>query len=512
MPRKRAIRAGSDDPIRERNRRAVRIATADPAAVLEGATSIAGVQALSEAGVGPLLLGSLVQYRQASAVSECSGGPISRGHGVPFYLAATRWRSVSGWVRGEHGLQACLPRVQVDGEPDQSVLVRAGDPEWTGAGLPATVAGPDVWRGALAAPLADAARPLADVVIEWLRDTPAGDVSALSVVVEAARLPDPVEAETRQDRRVLPRFAVSDPSPERRAGMLFGGLGQRGDRAQLMLWEGPADKRVPLLELVDESGVPFMAAGRGVPLPARLFVRLLASVRPDDRGLESVRVVLKLGELRDGLFPGGGWRAPRDWPRLRHALRSSRDYGIPTGRGLWFAMGLRYMPDTFDPRGEVVIDVAFPPGSASGPTVELPALDALAVTNAPAWRAYIGALSLAWVPGLTRVKVPGRKWGWSRRLDAYPVLTFEDRRRLAFGSGDRKHRTRGEVDRAFRGLPGVVAMEREVDARTGAVGWRMVPAPAAGEVVDPAAQPGKPGGPGTTQPGKITTQPGKITT
>ena len=31
-----------------------------------------------------------LDYRQASAVSECSGGPISSGHGVPFHLAATR--------------------------------------------------------------------------------------------------------------------------------------------------------------------------------------------------------------------------------------------------------------------------------------------------------------------------------------------------------------------------------------------------------------------------------------
>lgn len=468
MSRKRAIRADSEDPIRARNRRALRIATADPAAVLAAATSIAALSALSEAGVGPLLLGSLVQVA----------------------TAPNAWRAASGWQRGEHGLQAVLPRVQVAGEPDQSVLVRAGDPDWTGAGLPATAAGADVWQGVPAAPEADAGRPLADVVIDWLRDTPAGEVSALSVVVEAARLPDPVDAETRHDRRILPRITVSDPSPERRGGMLFGGLGQRGDRAQLTLWEGPADKRVPLLELVDESGVPFMAAGRGVPLAARMFVRLLASVRPGDRGLESVRVALKLGELRDGLFPGGGWRAPRDWPRLRHALRSSRDYGIPMGGGLWFALGLRYLPDTFTPDGEVVIDVAFPPGSQTGPSVELPELDALAVTNAPAWRAYIAALSLAWQPGRTRVPGKGGQWGWSTRTDSYPVLTFEDRRALAFGSGDRKHRTRGEVDKAFRNLPGVVTMEREVDSRTGAVGWRMVPTEA-GAGGDRPAQPGR---------------------
>ena len=489
MPRKRAIPAGSDDPIRTRNRRAVRIATADPAAVMDAALSVGGVQALAEAGAPALLVGSLVQ---------CSTCPAA-------------WRSAAGWVRGEHGLQACLPRVQVDGEPDQTVLLRAGDSEWTGARLPPTAAGPDVWQGALVAPEADHGRPLAEVVIEWLRDTPAGNVSALSVVVEAARLPDPVEAETRQDRRVLPRFAVSDPSPERRAGMLFGGLGQRGDRAQLMLWEGPADKRVPLLELVDESGVPFMAAGRGVPLPARLFVRLLAAVRPDDRGLESVRVALKLGELRDGLFPGGGLAGSA---RLAAASRRRCGRLGITGFRQGVGSGLRWACATCRTpsrrMGEVVIDVAFPPGSASGPTVELPALDALAAKNAPAWRAYIAALSLAWVPGRARVKSTGHagnRWGWARRTDAYPVLTFEDRRRLAFGAGDKKHRTRGEVDRAFRDLPGVVTMEREVDARSGAVGWRMVPIESR-DGVDPAAQPGKPGG-GLERPNRGKSRPNR---
>ncbi len=30
-----------------------------------------------------------VDHRQGIAVSECSGGPFSSGHGVPFYVAAT---------------------------------------------------------------------------------------------------------------------------------------------------------------------------------------------------------------------------------------------------------------------------------------------------------------------------------------------------------------------------------------------------------------------------------------
>ena len=37
-----------------------------------------------------------LDYRQASAVSECSGGPISSGHGVPFHLAATTGFQLAG--------------------------------------------------------------------------------------------------------------------------------------------------------------------------------------------------------------------------------------------------------------------------------------------------------------------------------------------------------------------------------------------------------------------------------
>lgn len=53
-------------------------------------------------------------------------------------------------------------------------------------------------------------------------------------------------------------------------------------------------------------------------------------------------------------------------------------------------------------------------------------------------------------------------------------------RRLAFGAGDKKHRTRRDVEDAFRRLPGVVVLdERATNPRTGEVGWIVVPAAAA---------------------------------
>ena len=326
------------------------------------------------------------------------------------------------------------------------------------------------WRSMKVAPR----HPLAPLVRGWL-----------------ARAPE-VVAETRSDKRILPRFDFSDFHPDRARGMLLGaGLGERPGAVQrvLPLWPEPARvKRVPLLELVDASGVPVFARGRGVPLGARLFVRTLVAVRPEDRARQQSRIAVTLRELRDALFPprrGGdgrlrtGWRVSAHWPRLRAALKEARNYGIPDGRGgLWFAVAVRRMPE--EPRNLdelVVIDVAFPPGSASGPVVDLPHLDELAVTSAPKWRAYIGASALVWIPGRTRVRHPrDGRWVWTRDRDAYPVLTAADRRRLAFGEVKRFQGRTRPADDAFRGLPGfVIDTERAVDPVTGEVGWRVVP-------------------------------------
>ena len=247
-----------------------------------------------------------------------------------------------------------------------------------------------------------------------------------------------VTPETRRDRRILPRITVSESRPERRAGMLFGGIheGRRIEAPELPLFPKVApEKRVPILDLVDLAGVPVMARGRGAPLPMRLFVRALASVPPAARKLESTRIALTLRELRDGLFPHG-WRYGQHWPALRDALIHARDYAIHDGRGRWWPLALRSMPDNPKLDDHIVLEVAFPPGQHSGPAVNLPAMDALSVESAARWRAYIGASVLAWQPGITRVPARrGGRFGWARNRDAYPILTVEDRRRLAFGAG-----------------------------------------------------------------------------
>ena len=297
--------------------------------------------------------------------------------------------------------------------------------------------------------------------------------------------PVEVEPERRKDKRILPVVRIRESRPERVRGMLFGGLLDGRDmtaQRELPLFPQVAErKRVPLLDIVDAAGVPVRARRGGAALEARLFVRTLASVRPSDRTLMTVRMALKLRELRDGLFPNG-WQGSRDRVRLRDALMTARDYAIHDGRRRWWPLALRSMPDNPGLDDLIVLDVAFPPESHSGPVVALPEMDRLSVESSARWRAFLAAPSVAWKPGSTRVPAPraGSRYVWTRDRLAYPVLTLEDRCRLAFGPDDVKHRTRAEVDAAWRGLPGlVVVSEQATDEQTGEVGWLVLPKDAA---------------------------------
>ena len=44
---------------------------------------------------------------------------------------------------------------------------------------------------------------------------------------------------------------------------------------------------------------------------------------------------------------------------------------------------------------------------------------------------------------------------WARNLDAYPVLTRGDRRRLTFGAKDQGKRTLARIDSPWEDLPGI---------------------------------------------------------
>jgi len=310
-------------------------------------------------------------------------------------------------------------------------------------------------------------------------------LALLTLVVE--EMPHEITPEPRKDRRIFPVVRSGALIPERQRGMLFGGLLEGRDPSpELPLFEAvPIRKSVAILDLADAAGVPIMARGQGAPLPARLFVRAGLAVQPGDRKRQSIRMAITVRQLRDGLYPNG-WRIGKHWSDLKAALIGARDYTIrlPDG-GLWFMLALRKLPSE-DKHGKprlddhVVLDMAFPPNSSDGPVIDLPTLDALSVKSAPRWRAYIAAHALTWEPGKTRRRHPEtRRFIWSRNPADYPILTFDDRRRLAFGETDRKNRTREDVDAPWRDLPGLMTIEQAYDQRTGEAGWRIMPHEAA---------------------------------
>ena len=306
------------------------------------------------------------------------------------------------------------------------------------------------------------------------------------LVREWQETPRIVDTETRRDRRILPKVQVMPAHPDREHGMLFGGLtdGRRAPETELPLLPQFSERnRVAILDIVDAAGLPIMAKGKGAPLALRFGIRSLLTVKPQDRHRDSVRLAVTLGELAAGLYPTR-WRN-RDWPRLRNVLLEARNYGmlIDDGRSLWFPWAVRRLPAEQAPSMDdlVVIDLAFPPGSAEGPLIDLAALDQLGVESAPRYRAYLAVHSLNWQNGVTRVPVSRAhgQWRWARDAAKYPVLTLKERRRLAFGDDDRKHRTTAEIEAAFADLPGLVVVEQDAkDPRGGVTGWRIMPAEA----------------------------------
>ena len=306
------------------------------------------------------------------------------------------------------------------------------------------------------------------------------------LVREWQERPPLVEQETRKDKRILPKIEVLPAHPARERGMLFGGLtdGRKPSETELPLVPQFSERnRVAILDVVDATGLPIMARGKGAPLALRFGIRSLLTVKPHDRRRQSVRLAITLGELAAGLYPTKFYS--RDWPKLRNVLLEARNYGmlIEDGRSLWFPWAVRRLPAEHAPSKDdlVVVDLAFPPGSAEGPLIDLATLDQLGVESAPRYRAYLAVHSLNWQNGITRVPVDMRRdqWRWAKDAARYPVVTLEERRRLAFGNDDRKHRTAAEIDAAFANLPGLVIVDRNArDPRSGVKGWRIMPADA----------------------------------
>ncbi len=143
---------------------------------------------------------------------------------------------------------------------------------------------------------------------------------------------------------ILPTIRVSEPV-ERTRGRIFGGLVPQEHEATLPLFPEVEEATasvladVPLLALSDATGAPVSARGRGAELSLATLVRGMTLVGLEEREYGIVEIAPSVRDMRDALWPNG-WERRYDWPRLRQALRESRDRFIPLpgGRsgGLWW--------------------------------------------------------------------------------------------------------------------------------------------------------------------------------
>ena len=300
------------------------------------------------------------------------------------------------------------------------------------------------------------------VVSRLLGELPVHDgLTALTVVVEAGNLPEPVPLNDRLDPLLPTSVAVVGPgSPLYHAG-LFAVEARLDSGVRMGLLPGlETDLQGPMLpialyNLLDRE--PGSARGRGVAeLHLRIFVEGLCSVmRRNWRSAERFPVSVST-TLRDFLrwfYPGRTPRPNEYWPRLMAASaaldrpEARIQYRDPeSGRS-----GLRRVVSFGDiptrPRAlddEVSLVVHLPPGSISGPQINRGRLRYWGAKSAPAYRALL-ALAYQWFrPGVTRVPGPGGH-GWVQSQDpcsyepysperivglVYPTSTYARRREL----------------------------------------------------------------------------------
>ena len=255
--------------------------------------------------------------------------------------------------------------------------------------------------------------PYAERATDWRVQKEAGkkpDPPPVSLACVFARgwlerpTPIQIEPERRKDMTVLGIVQVSggEPHPARQMGLDFGGRGSRTQSSSQLpvLAEqtaGPHD--VPILNMVDDAGIPVKAPNRGAPRALRFAVRTLAMLPTHVRRPgQSIKMAITMRDIRDGLFQGQ-WRRWRDWPRTRDMLLEMQKYGITVGGDEYFPWNVKYLPrvgnQNLDAEGLICIDL--PPGTKnSGPIINLPVLDELGADSAGRYRAYVAAHTVSW--------------------------------------------------------------------------------------------------------------------
>lgn len=319
-----------------------------------------------------------------------------------------------------------------------------------------------------------------------------GAYLALVPLVKAWQWSDANVRETRTDKRVMPRGsgAVVTEERSRLTSEFFNRAGDSSRPAgpgELPLWPDlPKRKQVFLLDMLDSTDVPIKSEGTGAPLAMRIIVMALMALRPEFR-TNQVPLTLPLRKLVPMLWPAGKWQRNKQMKRLVTALKRVDDiyYLLDSGNGRLdrvYPVKVHTLPN--DPHLDDVVRliVSYPPGSGVGPTVDFPELVNLGAKSTGRYRGYIGARSILWDTGVTRVRVGGDRWVWADNPDAYQILTLDDRRRIAYGRSS-KGRTKAEIDGCFDDLPDLVVVEKHAfNPRTGEVGWRVLPAEATGAI------------------------------
>ena len=392
---RRSIRSQPDPQTvtRERNRRAIRILERDPAGVVEAAFRGDVARRLGELGAPAALVGTL---REAEMV------PVE-------------WRALPVWTREPDGVQAVIPRRLV-GNLVLTVMVRAGRTQWTGEER-SKGGGPDVTAGQIVGEVEEAGDPLSTVIGEWLKSTPAGVVSALTAVVEAAGLAD-LEA----CPNVLIGASLSgEIAPDDEAELL--GLGtapEDEDPASLFALAPAADRRVLvpsyLLQTYDMTGGPLVSRGRGGPAPVRqrLWLYGLTVLATGDRTGDMRRFRVPAGSVIDAIWPYGWDYQRSSWPALFNAFeainRQRLAYRDRLGvehalHAVLFADYPQRAPSPAALRSAIIRGaVTLPEGAGKGPVLSRDVLQHAGTISGPAQR-----LTVAWA------FYRGRHYSWRNR-------------------------------------------------------------------------------------------------
>lgn len=291
----------------------------------------------------------------------------------------------------------------------------------------------------------------------------------------------PVKRENRKDKGILPAITIAGglPAQERVRGMALTGAIEAPTGSLPTIGE-PDALRVPLLELVDATGVPIRSKGRGAPLPMRILAKAIMSVRPDDRIRGPVEIVTTVDDFIEAFFPRH-YRPSRHWPQIAAALREVHGSTIPMEDGWrWRILSLiTEPPDHYKEahlNREIVFNLNLPSGSKKGPILDLPLLDEMGRTSSSMFRAHIAVNTLNWLKGRRVPQHKGRGiWSWSRNPEHYPVFDRETRRRLSYGEEDVGNRSRRDQDEAWENQPKHEVLKNQRDAKTGSRGWRFIP-------------------------------------